>query len=101
MTLAQAVDPFTGGTWTIKFDGSIYTDDGAPYLGGLNNHPEFHAGGAGNPAVAVSYWQGNNTPSGGQGYKITTLDSATGTLNYYHFPRDASLANVGLVAATG
>lgn len=93
MTLPQAVDPQTGGTWTVKADGSVFTDDGAPYLGGLNNHPEFNAGGPGDPAVAVSFWKGNDTPAGGQGYKITTLDFASGSLNYYRFPRDGSLSH--------
>lgn len=40
-----ALDPESGGSWTVRLeDGAIYTDGGSPFLGGLNTHSEWHAG---------------------------------------------------------
>jgi hypothetical protein len=88
MTMPQAVDEQSGGTWTLFTDGGIYTDDGAPYLGGLNNHPEWHA----DPGVAIAYWKGNGTAGGGLGYKITTYCAAHGGFHFYRFPRSGVYA---------
>lgn len=87
MTWPQAVDPFSGGTWTVSPDGGVYTDDGAPYLGSPAGHPEWHT----DPPVAVSYWAGDNAPDAGQGYKVTTYCAAHGGLHYYRFPRSGAL----------
>lgn len=85
-----AFDPVTGGTWALRPDGSVYADDGAPYLGGLNNHPDYQAG-AGKkfgPAVGIAAYG----PGGKDGYEILTDNGTTPAPDRYRFPRDGSLA---------
>ncbi|HLY82051.1 MAG TPA: hypothetical protein VKQ71_03645 [Acidimicrobiales bacterium] len=84
-----AFDAKSGGTWTIKPDGSVYAHDGAPYLGGLNGHPDWHAGLASDPAVGIAPWPGDGTDAAGNGYVVETLElnDATGDpFRLYHFP---------------
>ena len=85
-----ASDPVTGGLWVTRPDGSVFAYDGAPYLGGLNNHPEYHAGTEhdGPPCVGIAPW-GNGT----LGYYLVVDTGATGsTPAVYRMPRDESLA---------
>jgi hypothetical protein len=83
-------DPATGGTWAVLTDdGEVDTADGAPYLGGLNNHPEFHALDAAHPIVGVAPWK---DAQGAWGYKIAEFDptppTGQGRVRYYRFPRN-------------
>jgi hypothetical protein len=88
------MDPVTGGYWMVNPDGAVYSNavSGSgqpPYLGGLNNHPEYKAGGkaANGPAVGIAPYG----PGGKGGYVIVTFDGRT--LHPYQFPRDGSLAH--------
>lgn len=85
-----AYDPVTGGTWAVRPDGSVYADDGAKYLGGLNTHPEYQAGGSAKfgPAVGIAAYG----PGGQSGYEILTDNGTTPAPCRYRFPRDGSLA---------
>lgn len=85
-----AWDPVTGGTWGLRPDGSIYADGGAPYLGGLNNHPEWHAGAgtANGQAVGIAPFG-----KGGEGgYEIMTDPGKGPKPDRYQFPRDGKYA---------
>lgn len=85
-------DPVTGGVWVATKDGSVFTYDGAPYLGG-SNPPKF--GNAGKPCVGISA----NPDSKGGGY-VTVHDwgdrgdgkSSDGGDRFrrYRFPRNKS-----------
>lgn len=84
-----AEDPISGGSWGIKSDGSVFSYDGAPYLGGLNNHPEWHTPAIG-PAVGICPWKGNGTDANGNGYVIYVLTPTAFAL--YRFPRSGIYA---------
>jgi hypothetical protein len=87
-----AWDPVTGGYWMVDPDGEVFGTAGpvpAPYLGGLNNHPQYKAGGKAQngPCVGIAPFG-----QGGQGgYVLVTFDGHQ--LHHYDFPRDGSLAN--------
>jgi hypothetical protein len=86
-----AWDPVTGGYWMVDPDGAVYGTAGpvpAPYLGGLNNHPQYKAGGKAQngPCVGIAPYG----PGGQGGYVLVTFDGKT--LHNYDFPRDGSLA---------
>lgn len=53
-------DPKTGGLWVTDENGALYCWGAAPFVAGLNQHPEYHAGeteSAGqNPCVGIGYW---------------------------------------------
>jgi NlpC/P60 family len=55
-----APDPKTGGQWVTDANGDLYCWGAAPFIAGLNQHPEFHAGsaesGGANPCVGIGYW---------------------------------------------
>lgn len=84
--------PVTGGYWMVNPDAAVSTSTGAlaaPYLGGLNNHPQYRSGGKAQngPCVGIAPYG-----VGGQGgYVLVTFDGTN--LHPYQFPRDASLAN--------
>jgi hypothetical protein len=88
-----AFDPVSKGSWFTDSTGEVYAVDGAPYLGGLNNHPQWQAGGSASngPALGVAYWEGDGTDAGGLGYVIATRDSH-GNVHPYNFPRSAVYA---------
>jgi hypothetical protein len=88
-----ATDPVSGGTWFTDPSGAVYAFDGAPYLGGLNNHPEWQAGAgqAEGPALGIAFWRGDGTNANGNGYIIATKDAA-GNVHPYRFPRSAIYA---------
>jgi hypothetical protein len=80
------------GTFRCDSSGAVYTFDshgaavdGGRYLGGLNSHPDWHAG-AGQPNGPPFAF--GPTPEGG--YFITTRD-AQGGFHPYVFPPDGSL----------
>lgn len=54
-------DPQTGGIFATDENGDGYGFLGAPYPGGLNQHPEWKAGseesGDANPCVGIAYWK--------------------------------------------
>lgn len=83
-----AFDPLTGGSWGCKADGSVYAFDGAPYLGGLNSHPEWNTEKVGTVA-GIAAWKGDGAPTGGNGYVIY-VETSTG-FDLYRFPGDGSL----------
>jgi hypothetical protein len=73
-------DPISGGSWSMKPDGSIFTADGAPYCGGLNAHPEWHAGTGSSETIGGAPWT--------TGYVIVTFEHADTTgdpFRYYRF----------------
>lgn len=82
-------DPISGGSWGVKADGSVYAYTGAPYLGGLNNHPEWHTAQVGTVA-GIAAWKGDGTPAGGNGYVIY-VETAQG-FDLYRFPGSGALA---------
>lgn len=82
-----AWDPVTGGYWAARSDGSVYSFGTAPYLGGLNNHPDWNAGGAADPCVGIAPYG----PGGGSGYVLIT-DSGAGTPANYEMPRSGVYA---------
>ncbi len=89
MQLASCEDPTTGGSWTMKPDGSVFANDGAPYLGGLNTHPEWDTT-AGVPLLAgsIAPWRGNGTEAAGNGYVILVPTATAVAL--YRFPRSGA-----------
>lgn len=98
---ADCLDPTSGGLWALTPDGAVFTDGGAPYLGGLNNHPDYHAGGPSDPAFDIRPWFPSGpqaTPADQVGYTILTR--APDGVHFYHFPRDGSLAKPGTPAGS-
>lgn len=87
-----AVDPGSGGIWVTDPTGAVFCFDGAPYLGGLNNHPEWHAGNAGDPVVGIVPWKGNGVNEGGNGYAIATRPTGSKAPDLYRFPRSGVYA---------
>jgi hypothetical protein len=81
----------TGAVFNFNPDGTV----GGHYLGGLNNHPEWHAGGgeANGPAIAIQPWDDGNPAL--SGYVIITRDLA-GQFHPYQFPSSGVLAAAGL-----
>jgi hypothetical protein len=78
------LDPVTGGYWVAWPDGSVYTLDGAPYLGGCNNrtyNPQ------GFPCVGIAARPDDD------GY-VLVLDFGTGT-GKAHDPRVYNFARNG------
>jgi len=86
-------DATSGGLWVALPDGSVYTYDGAPYLGGTNNEK---ANPGGYPCVGIVPFADRS----GDGYELV-LDwgdpnhsghSADGGDRFrrYRFPRDGS-----------
>jgi hypothetical protein len=57
----QCTDQATGGVWATDENGDGYGFLGAPYPGGLNEHPEWKAGEAESggqvPCVGIAYWK--------------------------------------------
>lgn len=86
-------DPITGGTWVTDVNGDVYAEDGARYLGGLNTHPEWNAGGAGalGPCVGIAPWHGDGTDTGGNGYVLACQTGPGAAPSLYRFPGDGSL----------
>ena len=60
----SAYDPVTGGNWLCDENGALFAPafpgDAAPYVTGLNAHPNWGAGtaetGGANPCVGIEYW---------------------------------------------
>jgi len=80
-------DPITGGFWVTDELGEVYSFDGAPYLGGLNTHPDWHAGGPANPCVGIAPWRGDGTDEAGNGYVLACQPHPSVTPTVYRFPR--------------
>ena len=87
-----AYDPVSGGTWAIRPNGAVYAADGAPYLGGLNNHPQYNAGGNGDPAVGISFYGSPGSSVDDKGYEILCDNGISPEPARYRFPYNASLA---------
>jgi hypothetical protein len=83
-----------GAVFNFNADGTV----GGHYLGGLNNHPDFHAGEgqANGPVVAIAPWDDGNPNL--SGYVIITRD-AQGRFHNYNFPSSGVLAKA-LAAAS-
>lgn len=100
-------DPRNGDTWRVNAAGAVnsFTANGenhARYYGGLNTHPEWHAGLSSDgfpeplgPAVAAGYWYEDpypdpNAPAGEtwRGYWIVTQSPADGQFHTYRFSGD-------------
>lgn len=65
-----ASTPAGGGYWLLGEDGGVFCFGDAPYLGALTDHPDWHAGAAGDPAVGIGTWHGDGTAGAGNGYVI-------------------------------
>lgn len=88
-----AYDPTSGGFWATDANGDLYCENGAPFIQGLNQHPEYDAGsaesGGKNPCIGIVPFKDKNgqigicyvtsTPSGGTPY------------SWYRFARDGSV----------
>lgn len=94
-------DPDTGGVWVVASkEGSVYTYDGAPYIGATNNES---MNGGRYPCVGLDVWK---DPKGQNGM-VMVLDwgdrgDGSGKSNdggdrfrRYRFPRDGSGAAKG------
>ena len=86
-----AFDVISGGTWAIDANGAVFTADGAPYFGGLNQHPDWKAGSGTNLAVGIAPWS--------NGYVIVTLESTDGTGDHFRYYRFAGGADRPTVQA--
>lgn len=93
-----AQDTISGGTWVVDSTGAVYSFDGAPYLGGLNNHPEWAAGGTTDPVLGIAPWKGDGTDAGGNGYVIACQAAPGQTPALYRFPRSAVYAQAPAAA---
>ena len=87
-----AGDPISGGAWCCDTTGAVFTDtvgdpSGAPWLGGLNNHPNWHAGTATDPCVGIATWEGDKTDANGNGYVLFARPAGSSSPQAYHFPR--------------
>lgn len=90
MQYVSCVDSESGGSWHVQTtDGGVQNWDGAPFLGNLVSHPEWHAVTTGHSVESIVPWKDG---SGAMGYKIWVLFSEDGLLHGYGFPRDGSLA---------
>jgi hypothetical protein len=94
-TKMSCTDPVTGGVWATDENGNGYGFFGAPYPGGLNEHPEWLAGqseSAGKaPCVDIAYWK---EASGNDGVVFFTLPGGTtpngSPYNLYRFRRETN-----------
>ena len=91
MWAGPAIDPTSGGEWWVRlFDGAVYTSGGAPYLGALNQHPEYKATERDAPGDAqVAGISTVDYPAGSDkwGYRITSWLRGDDRLHDYDFPR--------------
>lgn len=77
-----ASDPISHGMWVARPDGAVYAFGGAPYLGGLNNHPEWGRGGSGQPqCTGIAYDYGTH------GYVLSVDGDGLAEPEVYRFPR--------------
>lgn len=77
-----ATDPISHGVWVARPDGAVYAFGGAPYLGGLNNHPEWGRGGSGQPGcVGIAYDYAT------KGYVLAVDGDGLTDPEVYRFPR--------------
>lgn len=97
----MAYDPISGGNWTVDETGAVFANDGAPYLGGLNNHPEWNTDSSttdGDPAnghvVGIVFWKGDGSNAKGNGYAIGFRFDGSPQPSLYHLDRDGN-ANKG------
>lgn len=90
-------DPVSGGFWTVDSDGAVFSYNGAPYLGGLNIHPELQAGGklSNGPVTGICYYGLPKDALADQGYVIVTTD-AKGVQHPYRFPRNGTMTKPGV-----
>lgn len=90
----QCTDPVTGGIWATDENGDGYGFFGAPYPGGLNQHPEWQAGAAESggkvPCVGIAYWKSADA----DGVCFFTKPGGTtpngSPYNLYRFRREAN-----------
>lgn len=88
-------DPISGGNWTIDETGAVFANDGAPYLGGLNAHPEWSTTDGPDPdnlpdhgrVAGISFWKGDGTDKHGNGYVIAFRFLNSPQPSLYHFDR--------------
>lgn len=59
-----AFDPTSEGFWCTDDNGDLFSENGAPFIQGLNQHPEYHAGdeesGNQNPCVGIVPFKDKN-----------------------------------------
>jgi len=90
----ECTDLATGGVWATDENGAGYGFLGAPYPGGLNEHPDWHAGQAESsgvaPCVGIAYWK----DATGDGSVFFTKPGGTtpngSPYNLYRFRREAN-----------
>jgi hypothetical protein len=85
------------GTFRCDYSGAVYTfdaqgnpADGGRYLGGLNGHPSWNAGGGAANGPPFAFGPTPADAQGRKGYFVTTRDAA-GNFHPYGFPGDGSL----------
>lgn len=82
-----AADPTSKGLWVARPDGAVYAFGGAPYLGGLNNHPDWGRGGQGQPqCVGIAFDPLTS------GYALAVDGDGLAEPEVYRFPRSAVYA---------
>lgn len=80
-------DPETNGFWIARPDGAVYAYGGAPYLGGLNNHPQWGRGGPGQPPCTGIFY---DKATGG--YALSADSPTFAQPELYRFPRSGIYA---------
>jgi hypothetical protein len=89
-----AYDPDSGGFWATDVNGDLNTENGAPFIAGLNQHPEFHAGsaesGTANPCVGIETFKDKNGQHGIAYITRTSGSKNQSGLSFYRFARDGS-----------
>jgi hypothetical protein len=92
MLYFPCADPVTGGLWVAYPDGHVDAFDGAPYLGGLNNHPAWNAGTATDPCQGIAVWGTGDAPAT-TGYYLIATDSENALPGIYRMPRSGVYAS--------
>jgi N-acetylmuramoyl-L-alanine amidase-like protein len=90
----QCTDPVTGGVWMTDENGALFAELGAPYVSGLNVHPEWKAGLAegGPPCVGIAYWGHAGLASDGIVFFCEAASGSTVPYALYRFLRDGTPA---------
>jgi hypothetical protein len=89
-----AYDPDSGGFWATDQNGDLNNQNGAPFVAGLNQHPEYRAGaqesGGAQPCIGIETFKDKNDQHG-----IVYIIREAGTtdqsgLRFFRFARDGS-----------
>lgn len=89
-----AFDPDSGGNWTVDKTGAVFTNRGAPYLGGLNGNPKIKdvKPGVNGEITGIATFRGSASEADSKGrrhgYTIFFRRNNSSEPSYYNFTRD-------------